>query len=86
LAKKLEALQVLKERLKPLEDPQTSVQPNLISRDASMNQDLADTKRLGLRAAAQAASMKKPRNNDNRDLNLGESERTKLLAALKSPD
>jgi Kinetochore complex Fta4 of Sim4 subunit, or CENP-50 len=84
LVQKLETLQVLKEKLGPLEDPQTSVQPNLIGRDSSLNEDLAKTKRLGLRAAAQAASAKNRGTSDLGELSLGGNESAKLRAALRS--
>jgi hypothetical protein len=81
---KLETLQILKEKLAPLQDPQHSVQPSLISRDAALNQDLANTKQLGLRVAAQATSLKKSQTSDLEELDLNGDERTKLRAALKS--
>jgi Kinetochore complex Fta4 of Sim4 subunit, or CENP-50 len=85
LLRKVETYQALRDKLTPLQNPQQSVQPNLVNRDAALNEELASSKRLGLRIASQAAGMKRRRDDEGTtDSNTKKQERTKLLAALSN--
>jgi hypothetical protein len=55
LRRKLEQYRRLKEIIEPLQDPQQNVQPDLVTRDGPLAEELAKTKALGIRVAAGVA-------------------------------
>jgi hypothetical protein len=86
LIQKLQTYQAIRERLQPLRDPQTFVQPSLITRDAALNDDLSSSKRLGLRIAGQAAEINLPLNEEDSSIvDIGQMEKAKLRLALNGP-
>jgi hypothetical protein len=79
----------LRQKLLPLQDPQLAIQPSLVTRDAILNEEFANCKRLSLRVASQVAGMKRRRveadNDDDSSLDLSKMEKSKLLKALYVP-
>jgi hypothetical protein len=55
---KLEQYKKLQELLEPLKNAKTSVQPNLVTKDGALAEELARTKTLGIRVAGGIARRK----------------------------
>jgi hypothetical protein len=85
LLQKLQAYEGLRRRVAPFHDPQQSVQSSLVTRDAALNDDLANTRRDGLRFSSQAAGLKGEMELEENEMNSTRAEKNKLLVALHSP-
>jgi len=57
LQKKLTALRQFQDFIQPIKDPQNSVQPNLVTRDGPLAEELARSKTLGIRVAGRVAGL-----------------------------
>jgi hypothetical protein len=55
--KKLNALRQFQDFIQPIKDPQSSVQPNLVTRDGPLADELARSKTLGIRVAGRVAGL-----------------------------
>jgi hypothetical protein len=55
--KKLNALKHFRDFIQPIRDPQNSVQPNLVTRDGPLAEELARSKTLGIRVAGRVAGL-----------------------------
>jgi hypothetical protein len=67
LKRKLEQYRQLQKLLKPLKNPQESVQPNLVTRDSLLADELAKSKALGIRVAGGIARMNERGGSEERD-------------------
>jgi hypothetical protein len=56
--KKLDALRHFQALLEPIRDPQANVQPNLVTRDGALAEELGRSKTLGIRVAGRVAGLK----------------------------
>jgi hypothetical protein len=66
--KKLNALRQFQEFIQPIRDPQTSVQPNLVTRDGPLAEELARSKTLGIRVAGRVAGLDDVKGADDEDV------------------
>ena len=55
MRRKIEQYRRLREMLEPLRDPQSNVQPDLVTKDGALAEELAKTKALGIRVAGGVA-------------------------------
>jgi hypothetical protein len=79
--KKIDALRQFQELLEPIRDPQTSVQPNLITRDGALADELGRSKTLGIRVAGRVAGMKGGVEDEDEDVIMAD-EREKVRRVL----
>lgn len=81
--KKLASYRHLQSMMKPFKDPQNSIQPNLVTRDGPLANELAKSKALGIRVAGRLAGLEEPGGGAvDEDLMMDEDE--KLAAVLGS--
>jgi hypothetical protein len=55
--KKLDALHQFQDFIHPIKDPQSTVQPSLVTRDGPLAEELARSKTLGIRVAGRVAGL-----------------------------
>lgn len=67
--------------MEPFKDPQNSIQPNLVTRDGPLADEMTKSKALGIRVAGRLAGMEEPDGGgDDDDFMMDENE--KLAAVL----
>jgi hypothetical protein len=82
MKQKLETYKNIQKRVEPLKNPQTSVQPNLATRDGVLEGELAKMRSLGIRVGSRVVGAKSKRaaekdGDDLRDVLEGLDERRK---------
>jgi hypothetical protein len=60
LQQKLASYRYLQNMMAPFNDPQNSIQPNLVTRDGPLADELTKSKALGIRVASRLAGMEQP--------------------------
>lgn len=85
LRKKFGSYRHLQSMMEPFKNPQNSIQPNLVTRDGPLAEELARSKALGIRVAGRLAGLQESDgggDEDGDDLVMDENER--LAAVLAS--
>jgi hypothetical protein len=80
--KKLNALRQFQDFIQPIRDPQNSVQPNLVTRDGALADELARSKTLGIRVAGRIAGLDEVRGADEEEDVVMVDEADKVKAVL----
>ncbi|KAE9961939.1 hypothetical protein BLS_001092 [Venturia inaequalis] len=85
LQKKLSSYRHLQSLMEPFKDPQNSIQPNLVTRDGPLADELAKSKALGIRVAGRLTGLEElDGRGDDEDDDLMMEEDEKLAAVLGS--
>jgi len=82
LQQKLASYRHLQNMMEPFKDAQSSIQPNLVTRDGPLADELTKSKALGIRVAGRLAGIEQPDGGGDDDGDLMVDENEKLAKVM----